>query len=287
MAEKRMIHRRIVESDKLRTLANAGKYRACFYYAAFLAYYDRLGRMNANPMLLKGSLFEGYDVTVTDIEESLQDLASVGLVKLYRNGRHEWLIQCEKFLKEDGGFNTPHPKEPPSSIPGPEDAGSALRTAPAPAPEVAGKIPGIVRADLKVYREIDREIEVEKTLLSTSSTRAPDLSFVEAWNEHRGHLPGIRSLDAKRKRGLKALHDEHGTDALALFTDATRAVALDDYWVQKQYGIDNLLKPGRVLEKAEKYRAGGVQLGDANLRMATQVARWSDALDALDERPVN
>jgi hypothetical protein len=288
MAEKRMIHRRIVESDKLRALANAGKYRACFYYAAFLPYYDRAGRMNANPMLLKGSLFEGYDVTVEDIEESLRDLANVGLIKLYRNGRHAYLIQCEKFLKEDGGFNTPHPKEPPSILPGPEDAGSALGTAPVPVPEVARNVPGNVRGEIEVYRDRDREIEVEKELLSAAPTRASDYTaFVDAWNEHRGNLPGIRSLDAKRKRAIDTLRKEHGTEALALFVDAVQCVAADDYWVEKQYGFTNLIVAGRVLEKADKWRAGPAQLGTANTRMAAQVHRWATALDALDERPVN
>jgi hypothetical protein len=287
MAEKRMIHRRIVESDKLRTLANAGKYRACFYYAAFLAYYDRAGRMNANPMLLKGSLFEGYDVTVAELEESLQDLASVGLVKLYRNGRHEWLIQCEKFLKEHGGFNTPHPKEPPSALPGPEDAGSAFRTAPAPIPETSRNVPGKVPVEIEVYREIDTEIEVENTLLSATPTRAVTQPFIDAWNEHRGALPACRVASEKRTRLIRKLVKQHGADALGLFTDAVRAVAINDFYVQKQYGIEILLD-GKVEKYAEQWRAGGVQLGGANIKLATQVARWSAALDAVDaERPVN
>ena len=124
--------------------------------------------------------------------------------------------------------------------------------------------------------------------LSTSLTRAhPHTAFLDAWNEHRGNLPSVRTLDAKRKRSIDTLQKEHGTDALGLFEDAVACVAHADFWVERQYTIDNLMRAGRVLEKAEKWRAGAVQLGTANLRMATQVERWKRALDARHERPVN
>jgi hypothetical protein len=283
MAEKRFIHRRIVESDKLRALANAGKWRACFYYAAFLAYYDREGRMNANPMLLKGSLFEGYDLTVEDIQESLRDLADVGLIKLYRNGRHEWLIQCEKFLHDDGGFNTPHPKEPPSTLPGPEDAGSTLRTAPEPSRETAGNIPGNRPGDLKVYGEGNTKGKVKGELSSASPTRTEDHDrLVGIWNYHRGALPACEAVNATRAAGFKRLLKEFGDAAFERFEAAVQNVADDSYWQQKNYNIDNLLKPGRVLEKSEKHKANqGMSAGDRKLATtASVIARAIGGLDA-------
>lgn len=154
-----MIHRRITESDKVRSLANAGKYRACFYYTAFLAYLDKAGRMNANPLLLKGSLFEGYADTVEEITAALHDLARVGLVRLYANGRHEYLMQYEKFLTEDGGFNTPHQREPASQLPGPDDDGSTVLDDPPDVPETYRTRTERVRPDLDLDREFDREVE--------------------------------------------------------------------------------------------------------------------------------
>jgi len=256
MAEKRFIHRRFLEGDKIRQLANEGKERACFYYAAFLAHFDREGRMNANPLLLKGSLLEGYDVTPEEIGDALFDLARVGLVILYENGRHSWLIQCTKFLVEDGGFNRPHPKEPPSTIPGPDDAGSELRVLPPAGPKTSGNIPGNVRGKVEVYGEGKGKVEGEEERTSTSLTRATDHTpFLEAWNQHRGNLPAVRTLDAKRKRALDQLRKEHGDQAINLFTAATMHVAADDFWIERGYGLDNLLRPGRVLEKAEKHAA--------------------------------
>ena len=151
---------------------------------------------------------------------------------------------------------------------------------------VAGK-PAATKTERPTKTETHEEDQDLKPS-STSLTRAhPHTAFLDAWNEHRGNLPSVRALDAKRKRSIDALRKEHGNEALPLFADAVTCVAHDDFWVERQYTIDNLLRPGRVLEKAEKWRAGAVQLGTANLRMATQVERWARALDAAPERPVN
>jgi len=42
-----------------------------------------------------------------------------------------------------------------------------------------------------------------------------------------------------------------------------------------------------VLDYAEAWRNDGGRLGDADMRLATQVERWARALDAVPERPVN
>lgn len=267
MAEKRFIHRRFLESDKIRQLANEGKERACFYYGAFLAHFDREGRMNANPLLLKGSLLEGYEVTADEIGDALFDLARVGLVILYENGRHSWLIQCTKFLVEDGGFNRPHPKEPPSTIPGPDDTGSELRVIPPSGPEGSGKVPGNVRGKVEVYGKGKGKGKGEEELSSASPTRADHHQlFVEAWNYHCGVLPQCAALNDKRRRGIDAVRKELGDQALDRFEAAVQQVAADPYWQQQGYNIDNLLVRGRVLEKAEKHAANrGMSPGDRKL----------------------
>src|SRR5690625_2540037 len=83
MAEKRFIARRITESDKIRSLANDGRLLPITLYTFLLPYLDREGRMNANPMVLKGGLFEGYAWTLEELEDALHDLAAVGLIHLY------------------------------------------------------------------------------------------------------------------------------------------------------------------------------------------------------------
>lgn len=81
--------------------------------------------------------------------------------------------------------------------------------------------------------------------------------FLDLWNEHRGPLPKALGPNTRRANGVKALVKEHGlAKALELFTHAVKQVASDPYWGEKGYNIDNLLRPGRVAEKAEKQLAG-------------------------------
>lgn len=180
MAEKRFIGRRITESDRIRQLANEGKLLATTLYAFFIPYLDSSGRMNANPLLLKGGMFEGYDWTVEQLEDAVTDLGRVGLVRLYQNGKFGHLIQYEKFLTADGGFNKPHDREPDSDLPGPDDAGSTpvitperprtpTSTAPTPSREPYGTRTGNLPEPSHTSTEhvppdveIERDIEIEK-----------------------------------------------------------------------------------------------------------------------------
>jgi hypothetical protein len=302
MAEKRMVHRNITKSDKLLRIAQTRGWRAFSMYMAHIPFLDKAGRMKANPLGLKGTLWEAHPVTADELAGDLDALAAVGLIRIYRTPKGEMVMQYAKFDEEHGGFNKPHPNEPESEFPDADADGCVGAQARDVLAAVGGERSG-QRSDQRSPERSDKvapeyEIEYEKEKentnsqdlqpSSTSLTRThPHEAFAEAWNQHRGHLPATRSLDAKRKRAIDTLRKEHPTDALDLFRDATQCVAADEFWVQRQYGIDNLLRPGRVLEKAEKWRAGVTQLGEANIRMATQVDRWARALDQADDRPVN
>lgn len=305
MAEKRFIGRRIVESDKIRRLALDDNLLATTLYAFLLPYLDKSGRMNANPLLL-GAMFEGYPWSVGQLEQAIHDLADVGLLHLYSNGKYGHIIQYKKFHTKQGGFNTPHDKEPASELPGPEDKGStpvASRRAPealeTPSSTSSGNDPDTYRTSTGegpayIELEIETKYEIEKEHSSTheiqKTSPRPTLAasppreshdpgmFMEIWNSHRGRLPAVQSLNSKRRRSIKGLVNEHGPQvALDLFRDATRAVASDDFWLARQYGFDNLLA-GKVLQRAEQWRAGAKQLGEANMRLAANVERWGKAL---------
>lgn len=283
MAEKRFIARRITESDKIRTLANNGKLLATTLYAFLLPYLDTSGRMNANPLLLKGGLFEGYTFTVDELEEAIRDLARVGLIRLYSNGRFGHLIQYDKFLAKEGGFNTPHPKEPESELPGPNDAGSkpvinpagSLEAAESPSStgpehsrEEAGKKPGNVQGEVKVKREI--EIEVKDLSADADDSPEPETpnttfeALAEIWNAHSGNLRKVRDLEAAKnnpdlQRLAKAFLKRHGARAEELFTVGIAAVTTDPHWLGNRanpvkrsgapYGLLNYLR--HVEDKAE------------------------------------
>jgi hypothetical protein len=80
-------------------------------------------------------------------------------------------------------------------------------------------------------------------------------AFLNIWNSFCGSLPKASSLNDKRKAGIKRLVKEHKHDALIRFQEAVQGVAADDWWIKNAYTLDNLLKKGRVTEKAEQYKA--------------------------------
>lgn len=196
MAEKRFIARRITESDKIRILANEGKLLATSVYMWLLPYTDRAGRINANAYYLKGGVFQGYGFTLEELTAAIDDLARVGLVHLYSNGRHDRIIQYAKFHVDDGGFNKPHEREAASTFPGPDDAGSvSITTTGTGTHEERGKVPDKVRdevpdpattpprrspEELKVELELELELELENNPPTPQKAEPLPLPDVEA-----------------------------------------------------------------------------------------------------------
>ena len=286
-----MVHRNITKSDKLLRVTQTRGWRAFALYMAHIPYLDKSGRMKANHWGLKGTTWEVWPVTAEEIAGDLDALADVGLIRLYRTPKGEIVMQYAKFDEEHGGFNKPHPNEPESEYPDPESPGCRDERVSA----VAGNVPDNIRDNVPPQRsgkvaseyELEKEKEIEKEVsqerTSTSLTRATDYTpFLEAWNNHNGNLPNVRTLDAKRKRAIDQLTKEHGNQALDLFTAATLCVANDDFWVERGYGLDNLLRPGRVLEKAEKHAANrGMSAGDRKLATTADIiARAIGGIDA-------
>jgi hypothetical protein len=298
MAEKRMVHRNITKSDKLLHITRTRGWRAFGMYMAHMPYLDKAGRMKANPLGLKGTIWEVHPVTVDEIAGDLDALAQVGLIRLYRTPKGEIVMQYAKFDEEHGGFNKPHPNEPESDFPDPDSEGCREERVSLVADNVLDNVPDNVVTNVPTINppqrsetvapeyELEKEKEIEKEvgqkLSSTLSTRVdPYGPFLEAWNYHRGSLGGVRTLDAKRKRAIDTLRKEHGIDALDLFEAAVQCVAADDFWLERGYGLDNLLRPGRVLEKAEKFHANrGMSAGDRKL--ATTAATIARAIGGLD-----
>jgi len=180
MAQKRMLSRRITESDKISALQ--GNDRARFIYTALLPHTDKAGRVNANPLGLKGTIFEAFEYSVDDIQQALEDLAAVGLVTLYSSGRHKLLAEYTKFAE----FNTPHPKEAESDLPGPEDAGTT-------AFEPSGNLPG-----------------KDPTRIVEGSTPTPTLTPTKPPTKTRPHALAIEdSAEARFDRLARTGHSEH------------------------------------------------------------------------------
>jgi len=85
-------------------------------------------------------------------------------------------------------------------------------------------------------------------------TYVPFEDYRQAWNTHAGPLPKVTTLNAKRKRAITQ-HHKQNTNALQLFTQAVKTVALEDWWIQNAYGFDNLFTGNKILTYAEKHQA--------------------------------
>lgn len=90
---------------------------------------------------------------------------------------------------------------------------------------------------------------------AASSEKVPGAAaaLLALWNDHRGPLPRADVLTDTRAKALERLSTALGGEAPALFRDAVCEVALDPFWKERRYGLDNLLN--KVPQKAEAYRA--------------------------------
>jgi hypothetical protein len=123
-------------------------------------------------------------------------------------------------------------------------------------------------------------VNVNVNVNERTSTPKPAL-FLDIWNDNKGNLPGVDRMTRKRDDALRAFIKETGNDAIQLFTDAVRYVANDDFWLQNSYGFDTLIRPGRIVEKADKYRAHGT-MTTGDKRLAARALRIAKAIGGLD-----
>jgi len=274
-----MFDRAFMRSKKVQALIRDHR----LAYASILPFLDREGRIIAEPLVLKATVFRHSDFTLPEIASAVRALAGVGLIALYADEDNDAILQYVKFHE----FNTPNSKEAKSDLPAPDDAGvmpcrdPSLTDAQATHVQSACNAGGERNGTSTLTTTNNGSTPSSTDLATTRSatpTRAHPQAFLDTWNEHRGQLPAVQTMNRKRRDAVGQLVKEHDGEALALFRDATLAVAGDDFWLERQYGFDNLVRPGRVLEKAEKYRAGGTGLGDARLRMLARASRWAAAL---------
>lgn len=302
MARGRFISNSISTSKKFARLA---KNDHRLMYLMLVPHVDAEGRHDADARILGGQVYTLLGLTVEQIEAGLADMHRVTLITLYQ-------VKGDRYLeitdfhehnkvrrKEDG---TPS-REAPSDIP-PLASGTVCDTTPERLRTDSAVTPA--QGQEQGLRVKSKELSLSSSLRKPSSTSenepasplaaAPPREshdpgiFLEAWNAHRGRLPAVQALNSKRRGAIRALVKEHGpTGALSLFRDATLAVAHDDFWLSRQYGFDNLLSGGKVLARAEQWRAGAKQLGEGNIRLAANVERWSRALppDPEPETAVN
>jgi len=78
-------------------------------------------------------------------------------------------------------------------------------------------------------------------------------AIADAYNQHCGTLPKVQTLNEWRRTKLRGLIKDLGShnEAIAVMGIAASEVAHDDFWKQRRYGFDNLLRERRAIQKAE------------------------------------
>jgi hypothetical protein len=137
-------------------------------------------------------------------------------------------------------------------------------------------------ANIKTNVDLQKATTNNKTTtLSATPTSVSNQRLLEVWNQNSGVLPKVQRLNSKRNAALSRLLKELGADTERLFTQAVRQVASDRYWIENSYGFDNLIRDGRVVEKAEKFAAyGTMSAGDR--KMAQSALRIAEAIGGFD-----
>lgn len=155
--------------------------------------------------------------------------------------------------------SAPLPKSTPPKIPD------------VPLPKSPGvplpKLPGV-----PLPKTVDKGIPIEgipiegKTIIDSGKpeidARAPSLpkiperhaAIIDAWNEHSGNLPKVRSVSEARTRALDRFlrnAKNSSSEPAALMAIAARVVAADAFWQARKYGLDNLLAGDKYMQKAE------------------------------------
>lgn len=284
MARGRMLDRAFTKSKKINALHRDHR----LAYAMILPYLDKEGRINAENIVLKANVFRWSDYTLDEIAAAVKAIAEVGLARLYADDDNAAILEFTNFLEH----NSPNKKEAASEFPSPDSDG--VRAVPMQSTGNARAMPvENVNVNVNVNDNenetlVTPEITVSRPALAATPPRAshdPGM-FIEAWNANRGRLPAVTALNSKRRSAIRALVKEHGPDpALELLRDAARAVATDDFWLTRQYGFDNLLTGGKVLARAEQWRAGGTQLSAGNAKLATTAMSVANAIGGLNDRP--
>ncbi|MDR9392679.1 MAG: hypothetical protein RI554_11710, partial [Trueperaceae bacterium] len=227
------------ESDRFAELDNNEQR---YLYLMLIPHADAEGRLKGNPQWINGKVLTYVPMDPTTIEQALRRMHEVGLVVWYEvDGKR--FIQIERFHDHN---KVRKDREGQSVIPSPpEDS----RSTPGVRQEDAGKTPAEVEVEVEVEVQVEDQVQ-EKTTSPNGDTLEP---LLEAWNENRGQLPAAQKLTSTRKQKLRTLQRDLGgfDPTYAAIAIAAKEVSQDPFWVQRGYGLDNLLAGQKVIQKAE------------------------------------
>jgi hypothetical protein len=263
MAQGRFLSKSISVSDQVAALPND---TARLLFTWMIPHADVKGRLLADPRKIKGLIFTMSDRDLEEIEQALQAMQEQKLIQLYSvdGTRYLCLLGWSRHQKvREDREGQPYPE--PTKVPGQAEdyTSTALLTEATPGGllEDSGSPPGAVQKNSGLSRSSSRSSRSTKEGAAAleSARGATDetlQALLDTYNQHRGQLPEARALTRSRRKHLAALLKDFGLqEARDLVADATSNCAADEFWKQKGFALDNLLRDDRVVARAEKQRA--------------------------------
>ncbi len=262
MARGRMLSASVSESHQVASLPDD---TARLIFTWLIPHADAVGRYSAHPMVISGKVLTLLGIGTEAIICALVAMHVAGLIRLYEAEGQPYLVFLGWERHQTIRHDREKPKYPPPSSVFPAAYVSYL---PEHLREDAGSMSGAFPTDDGVsLKEVEEKVQVQEEGQAQAQgndegvgSRRPahdHESLMEVYNNLCGDLPKVLQLNQKRRDGLDNLIKEYGFNGAAeLLADATKFAAADLFWCERKYNLDNLLaEPGRVLEKAEKYRA--------------------------------
>lgn len=162
-------------------------------YTWIIPHLDIKGRLEADPNIIKGEVVPRIATfTLSKIQEYLEDMASVGLVTLYRSDGDQYL-ELRKFEDHQSlRLN----REAPSRIPSPDES----NTTPGALPEQSGITPAEVKIREEKIREEKRREVAES---SQSIPDCPQAAIIELYHSVLPELPRVVDWTPARQSLLR------------------------------------------------------------------------------------
>jgi len=253
MAQARMLNKTISLSKKLAMLKSDS---ARLLYTWLIPHLDIEGRFYADVDIIKGNVVPKLKMTTRKIAAYLNELAEVGLIKLYK-ADGEFYLQLENFkhfqiLRED--------REAPSKIPPPE------KCEPRELQENSRRTPGELQENSRL-KLIEVKLKEENTYVDSSTPAHPPgklESFQKAekveeiinlWNgfAEKVGLPQVRGITpgSKRERLLRARIKEKEFDFQKILEKVSRSEFLLGHKSDWKVSFDWLICPSNYVKVLE------------------------------------
>ena len=254
MARGRFISNNLGESDKFAQLDDHGQR---MLYMMLVTHADAEGRLKADTRWIRGKVLTYIDYSDEEIETAVARMHELGLIVAYSVDGKQYMeiVKFHEHNKIRRGSDKKPSHESHSVIP------------PLQSPEAVLAEPlrsGDVTARLEV--EVKDKVEDKDKEQETTSSSGDDpievivdddpldyQAIVDAYNENCGRLPKIMKLNSTRKSRLRTLVRDLGSldEAIAVVSIAAREVGQNEFWIKKEYNLDNLLNGQKLIGKAE------------------------------------